>query len=59
MSLKRLYSGNIGKKNIVGSVVYENSSKKVVWNELKYIFVIPKKVKKIYLKKKMISSDIM
>ena len=46
MTLKRLYSGNIGKKNIVGSVVYENTSTKVVGKELKYIFVVPKKVKK-------------
>ena len=52
MTLKRLYSGNIGKKNIVGYDFNEKTSKKSSWEELKYIFVVPKKVKK-----KMISCE--
>ena len=38
MTLKRLYSDNIGKKNIVGSVVYENYSNKSSWESIEIYF---------------------
>ena len=38
MTLKRLYSGYIGKKNINGSVVYENSSNKSSWERFEIFF---------------------
>ena len=43
MTLKRLYSGNIGKKNIVRSVVYENTTKKSSWKKIQKISWYPKK----------------
>ena len=38
IEIKRLYSGNIGKKNIVGSVVFEITSNKSSWERLKIYF---------------------
>ena len=34
MTLKRLYSGNIGKKNIIRSVFYKNTSNKSSWESI-------------------------
>ena len=45
MTLKRLHSGIIGKKNIVRSVVYEKTSNKSSWERIK-ISWYPKKSKK-------------
>ena len=42
MTLKRLDSGNIGKKNIVRSVVYETSNKSS-WERIEKISWYPKK----------------
>ena len=59
-----MYSGNIGKKNIVGSVVFEITSNKSSWERFEIYFhgtqkskKKKKKKKKKYLKK-MISYDI-
>ena len=52
MTLKRLYSGNIGKKNIVGSVVNENTSNKSSWERIEIYF---RGTQKSEEKKKMIS----
>ena len=49
MTLKRLYSGNIGKKNIFRSVVYENTSNKSSWERISWY---PKSEKS---EKKMVS----
>ena len=43
MTLKRLYSGNIAKKNIVRSVVNENTSNKSSWERIEKISWYPKK----------------
>ena len=38
MTLKRLYSGNIDKKNIVSTVFYENTSNKSSWERIEIYF---------------------
>ena len=54
MTPKRLYSGNIGKKNIVGSVFYENTSKKISWERIEIYFRGTQKVKKKFKKNDII-----
>ena len=46
MTLKRLYSGNIGKKDIVGSVFYLNSSNKSCWERIEIYFCGTQKIEK-------------
>ena len=46
IEIKRLYSGNIGKKNIVGSIVFEITSKKSSWERFEIYFMVPKKSKR-------------
>ena len=57
MTLMRLYSGNIGKKNIVGSVFYENTSNKSSWERIEIYFRGTQNIeeKKKIKKKNMIS----
>ena len=38
IKIKRLYSGNIGKKNIVGSVIFEITSNKSSWEIFEIYF---------------------
>ena len=45
MTSKRLYSGNICKKNIVSSVVYDNTSNISCWERIEKISWYPKNEK--------------